>query len=216
VNGSGKTTNSAAFIQDQWKVKSNLQFNPRPPLRRSEDHLRARRLHGQQPRRKVSDPKHIGSYTMKNNYAPRLGVVWDPKDNGRSKIYGYFGRFYEAMPLDMNIRALNGEDYIINDYQHPLNTTNLYWYNPTGNPDSGCRSRRWKWCSDHQRLHQVPYPQPDRPRRHHPDLVRPQRRSTRMSTSSAASTSFANVWSAGVRLGRPRTEARRRRLRCLR
>jgi hypothetical protein len=37
------------------------------------------------------------------------------------------------MPLDMNIRALNGEDYIINDYQHAASTP-LYWYNPTGNP----------------------------------------------------------------------------------
>jgi hypothetical protein len=133
VNGSGKTTNSAAFLQDQWKVKSNLQFNL--GLRYEDQKITsARGVYTAGSAAEVSSPNHVGSYTMKNNYAPRLGVVWDPKDNGRSKIYGYFGRFYEAMPLDMNIRALNGEDYIITDYQHPLSSTNLYWYNPTGNP----------------------------------------------------------------------------------
>jgi Carboxypeptidase regulatory-like domain/TonB dependent receptor/TonB-dependent Receptor Plug Domain len=133
VDGSGKTTNSAAFIQDQWKVKSNLQLNL--GLRYEEQKLTsARGVYTAGSAAEVGDPKHISSYTMKDNFAPRLGIVWDPKDNGRSKVYAYLGRFYEAMPLDMNIRALNGEDYIINDYQHSLNSTNLYWYNPTGNP----------------------------------------------------------------------------------
>ncbi len=133
VDGSGKTTNSAAFVQDQLKLRSNLQFNL--GLRYEEQKITsARGVYTARNAEEVSDPKHIGSYTMKDNWAPRLGVVFDPKDNGRSKLYAYLGRFYEAMPLDMNIRALNGEDYIINDYQHPLTNTPLYWYNPTGNP----------------------------------------------------------------------------------
>ena len=133
VDGSGKTTNSAAFVQDQLKLRSNLQFNL--GLRYEEQKMSsARGVYTASSAAEVGSPKHIGSYTMKDNWAPRLGVVWDPKDNGRSKIYGYVGRFYEAVPLDLNIRALNGEDYIINDYQHVLNSTPLYWYNPAGNP----------------------------------------------------------------------------------
>jgi len=132
VDGSGKTDNNAAFLQDQWKVKSNLQFNL--GLRYEDQKISsARGVYTADSAAAISDPKHIGSYTLKNNWAPRLGVVWDPKDNGRSKIFAYAGRFFEAMPLDMNIRALNGEDYIINDYQHAASTP-LYWYNPTGNP----------------------------------------------------------------------------------
>jgi len=135
VDGSGKTDNNAAFVQDQWKVKSNLQFNL--GLRYEEQKMSSGRgVYLASDASQASDPtlaKHVGSYTMKNNWAPRLGVVWDPKDNGRSKVYAYAGRFYEAVPLDLNIRALNGEDYIINDYQHVPGAP-LYWLNPTGNP----------------------------------------------------------------------------------
>jgi outer membrane receptor protein involved in Fe transport len=136
VDGSGKTANNAAFLQDQWKVKSNVQFNL--GLRYEDQKMSSTRgVYLADNAAAASDAgnlaKHVGSYTMKGNWAPRLGVVWDPKDNGRSKIYGYVGRFFEAVPLDLNIRALNGEDYIINDYQH-LPGAPLYWYNPTGNP----------------------------------------------------------------------------------
>ncbi len=58
--------------------------------------------------------------SLNNNWAPRLGVSWDPLGNGKSKIYGFWGRFYEAIPLDMNIRAINGEDYIITQYVNPV------------------------------------------------------------------------------------------------
>ena len=71
---------------------------------------------------------------LKNNWAPRLGVSWDPLGNGKSKIYGFWGRFYEAIPLDMNIRAINGEDYIITQYVTPGTLTPNNWYNPNGSP----------------------------------------------------------------------------------
>ena len=41
--------------------------------------------------------------------APRIGVVWDPARNGRSKIFGSYGRFFESIPLDINIRSFGGE-----------------------------------------------------------------------------------------------------------
>ena len=76
----------------------------------------------------------VNGLTLANNWSPRLGLSWDPLSNGRTKIYGFWGRFYEAIPLDMNIRAINGERYII--LQHvsntPLNSTN--WFNNNGSP----------------------------------------------------------------------------------
>jgi Carboxypeptidase regulatory-like domain/TonB dependent receptor/TonB-dependent Receptor Plug Domain len=136
VDGAGKTNNNAAFLQDQWKVTDNLQFSL--GVRYEEQKMSsARGVYLASNPDQASDPstaKHVGSYTMKNNWAPRLGVIFDPMRDGRSKLYAYAGRFFEAVPLDLNIRALNGEDYIINDYQHPLSSTPLYWYNPTGNP----------------------------------------------------------------------------------
>ena len=39
-----------------------------------------------------------GTYdTDKNNFAPRLGVVWDPTGTGRSSLRGAWGIFYDAL-----------------------------------------------------------------------------------------------------------------------
>lgn len=35
------------------------------------------------------------------NWAPRLGLTWDVKGNGRSKAYAYFGRYIDPIKLDM-------------------------------------------------------------------------------------------------------------------
>ena len=35
------------------------------------------------------------------NWAPRLGITWDVKGNGRTKAYAYFGRYIDPIKLDM-------------------------------------------------------------------------------------------------------------------
>jgi hypothetical protein len=134
VLGDGETANEAVFLQDQWKLRSNLQLNLGVRWERQ-------RMGSGRGVALATDPDQINTgeytqvdeYTLDDNWAPRLGVVWDPRNNGRSKIYAYAGRFFEAVPLDLNIRALNGEDYIISEYQHAPGAP-YYWYNPTGNP----------------------------------------------------------------------------------
>ena len=134
VDGSGETTNEALFLQDQWKLRPNFTMNL--GLRYERQGMRSGRGVAV-----ASDPSQINTgeydirdeYMLDNNLAPRLGFIWDPANNGRSKLYAYAGRFYEAIPLDLNIRALNGEDYIISEYQHTPGDP-YYWYNPSGNP----------------------------------------------------------------------------------
>lgn len=134
VAGAGKTDNEAAFIQDQWKLRPNLQLNI--GLRAEQQTLTsARGVFVASSEEEVHNPELVDSFELDLNWAPRLGIVWDPLNNGRSKIYAYAGRFYEAVPLDINIRALNGEDYIINDYSHvPVASNSSFWFNPAGNP----------------------------------------------------------------------------------
>jgi hypothetical protein len=54
--------------------------------------------------------------------------------NGRSKIYGFWGRYFESVPLNMNIRAINGEQYLIKYYGNAAELTSDNWYNPNGSP----------------------------------------------------------------------------------
>ncbi len=136
VRGSGTTRNSAYFLQDQWKLLSNLQFNL--GVRYEEQHMESGRgVFVAANNDEVLSPRHQDSFTLDGNWAPRLGVIWDPMNNGRGKIYASAGRFYEAIPLDINIRALNGEDYIISQYYHPTGRHGADdWWNPAGTPIS--------------------------------------------------------------------------------
>ena len=49
------------------------------------------------------------AFDLKDNWAPRIGFVWDVARNNRSKLYANWGRFYESIPMDINIRAFGGE-----------------------------------------------------------------------------------------------------------
>ena len=49
------------------------------------------------------------SISINNNIAPRIGVTYDWTGTGRSKVSAYYGRFYEAIPMDINSRAFGGE-----------------------------------------------------------------------------------------------------------
>jgi outer membrane receptor protein involved in Fe transport len=138
VQGRGTTTNTAWFVQDSWRIAPNVRLNL--GLRYESQRMdsandvaiagasdaEACTAHG--------ECRTVGSLNLANNWAPRLGITWDPAKNGRSKVYGFWGRFYEAIPLNINIRAINGERYIIPQYISPVNLTSANWYNPNGSP----------------------------------------------------------------------------------
>ena len=52
-------------------------------------------------------------FKLNDNWAPRLGFVWDVAQNGRSKLYANYGRFFESIPMDINIRAFGGEVHLL-------------------------------------------------------------------------------------------------------
>jgi outer membrane receptor protein involved in Fe transport len=103
----GQTLNWAAYLRDSWQPTKNLTLNV--GLRYEEQQLRyAANLRG------TTDPltgNQIGDTAMdlKGNWAPRLGITYDPTSEGRAKIYGAWGRFYESIPMDINDRSFGGE-----------------------------------------------------------------------------------------------------------
>ncbi|HEY2729426.1 MAG TPA: TonB-dependent receptor [Polyangia bacterium] len=52
------------------------------------------------------------SFIDTRNLAPRVGAVYDPFNDGRSKISVGYGQFYEAIPLDMAARYFGGENFV--------------------------------------------------------------------------------------------------------
>jgi hypothetical protein len=46
---------------------------------------------------------------LKKDYAPRIGISWDPTDDHRSKVYASYGHFFEGIPMDLVIRSFSYE-----------------------------------------------------------------------------------------------------------
>jgi outer membrane receptor for Fe3+-dicitrate len=83
----------SAYLQDSWKVTSYLTLN----------------LGVRYELQDVQDRFEESAFKLDDNWAPRLGFIWDVTKNGKSKLYANYGRFYENVPQDINIRAFGGE-----------------------------------------------------------------------------------------------------------
>jgi hypothetical protein len=105
----GKTLNWSGYLRDSWQPMPNLTLNY--GLRYEEQRLRyAEDLQG------TADPftgnmRNKNAMVIKNMWAPRVGALYDWTKEGRSKVYGHWGRFYESIPMDINNRSFGGETY---------------------------------------------------------------------------------------------------------
>ena len=85
--------NMSFYAQDSWKVVDFFTVNA------------GIRWEGQDVRNRDKE----SAFSLKKNWAPRAGFIWDVARNNRSKLYMNWGRFYESIPMDINIRAFGGE-----------------------------------------------------------------------------------------------------------
>ncbi|MGE3579307.1 MAG: TonB-dependent receptor [Vicinamibacterales bacterium] len=92
------------FFQDTWRVNDRLTINP--GLRYEQQSLK-----GTLPLVTL-DGETLDSFDLKNNWAPRIGATYDVLGNGRSKLYGNWGRFYARVPNDLAARALSSDDSV--------------------------------------------------------------------------------------------------------
>ena len=89
----------AGFVEDEWKIGNSLTV--RPGLRYEQETLSG---------------TLVQDFSLKGNWAPRVGVVWDPTRSGRGKVFGNYGRYYARVPSDLAARALSSDALITADY----------------------------------------------------------------------------------------------------
>lgn len=115
-----RTQNLGIFLQDSWKILGNLTVNA------------GLRFDDQKLKDANGDVRiHL---KLADSFSPRVGVVWDFMNNGKSKAYAHYGRFYTTIPADIQTRAL-GNEYTVFAYNYgekdqfdPIDTATGYAY----------------------------------------------------------------------------------------
>lgn len=79
------------FVQDTFRAGNRLTI--RPGIRYEQQKLVG----------------NIKEFTWDGNWAPRIGVTYDPTGAGRAKIFGNWGRFFAKIPNDLAARALSAD-----------------------------------------------------------------------------------------------------------
>ncbi len=51
-------------------------------------------------------------YDLTHNWAPRIGLIVDPFNDRKTKVFATWGRFFEKVPLDIAVRSLSDETSI--------------------------------------------------------------------------------------------------------
>ena len=121
-------TSLAAFIQDSWQIRPNLTINAGLRWEQQTGYV-AEALRGGIL---TPDGETIPdeAYKLKNMLAPRLGFIFDPTSEGKSKVFGHWGRFYENVPMDLNVRAFGGEITNFSLYNFNRRTPDQAGYDP--------------------------------------------------------------------------------------
>jgi hypothetical protein len=84
-----------AFVQDEWRLRSNVTLNLglRYELQYHSFNYNFD-FTGRERLRELIDPKSRGN---NGNFAPRVGIAWDVRDDGRSVARLAYGRFYQFL-----------------------------------------------------------------------------------------------------------------------
>jgi hypothetical protein len=117
--GEVSSRNDAVFIQDNWKVSPKLTINL--GLRAENERIPNFGARG------VANPINFG---WGDKLAPRLGFTYDPAGDGRWKVFGSYGRYYDVMKYELPRGSFGGDKWV--DYFYT-------WDNPDYSVNaSGC------------------------------------------------------------------------------
>jgi hypothetical protein len=79
------------------------------------------------------------SFLDASNLGPRIGAVYDPFNDGRTKFSAGYGRYYQAIPLDIAARYFGGENFVTRQFVDPSSCANT-------DPKSWTGAGEWTSC----------------------------------------------------------------------
>ena len=132
LNADTTNRNLAAFAQDSWQPRPNITVNAGLRWEQQVGYV-AEHLQGKISPEGETIPER--GYELNNLLSPRIGVVYDPTRDGKSKLFAHYGRFYENVPLDLSVRSFGGEIVALQDFNFNRNTAASGAYDPNCDVD---------------------------------------------------------------------------------
>jgi outer membrane receptor protein involved in Fe transport len=111
--GGYSTYSNAIYLQDSWAVTPNLTLNLGIRWEQYEN-------------KNLNDETFI---KIDDQYAPRLGVIWDISGRGRSKLHASYGVYHLPIASNTNIRMSGAELYV-------ADWLTVDSFNPDGTPNN--------------------------------------------------------------------------------
>ena len=87
------TVSFGAFLQDSWSIMDKVTLNA--GLRYDTQSL-------------FTDSGDLG-LTLPNQWSPRVGVIFDPTQQGRAKLFANYAIYYQSIPMNLMTRGGAGE-----------------------------------------------------------------------------------------------------------
>ncbi len=114
ISASTHTRNLAAFVRDSWSILPNLTLNA--GVRWEQQTVFVADEIAGEISTVTGQPVPEKAFTLNNLIAPRVGVIYDWTEEGRSRVYAHYGRFYESIPMDVNSTQYGGEIIALDVY----------------------------------------------------------------------------------------------------
>lgn len=118
-DGKAHSDNYSLFLQDKWRPTSRLTINA--GVRSELEHI---------PGFRAGKEVTAITWSFLDKLAPRFGATYDLRGDGKWKLFGNYGKFYDVMKLSLARNAFGGAKRLT--YFHTLDTFD--W--PTLNPDN--------------------------------------------------------------------------------
>jgi hypothetical protein len=113
TGGNVTSFNHGLFVQDAWTIGHGITINA--GVRLDKEYLPASTTAGLK-----SNPIN---FNWGDKVAPRIGAAWDVFKDGRMKVFGSYGKFYDIMKLNVAISSFGGQYW--NNCAYLLNTGDL-------------------------------------------------------------------------------------------
>jgi outer membrane receptor protein involved in Fe transport len=118
TQGDVRTNNVGLFVQDTWTVSNRLTLNLGLRVEKEDVPSYVEGLNGIK-------------FGFGDKFAPRVGATYDLKGDGRWKLFGSYGLYYDLFKLELPRGAFGGDKWIESYYT--LNTLDWPTIGPNGN-----------------------------------------------------------------------------------